>query len=86
MQGIALVGAFLRLTPFAERAGMDREALLAALRPQLERFFGKRGRAVVDANLGLVRDAYDGVLDVRAALPHPDPAAFGRVPVATEVA
>jgi pyruvate-ferredoxin/flavodoxin oxidoreductase len=68
MQGIALVGAFLRLTPFAERAGMDREALLGALRPELERFFGKRGSAVVDANLALITDAYDGVLDVTAAV------------------
>jgi pyruvate-ferredoxin/flavodoxin oxidoreductase len=68
MQGVALVGVFLRLTPFAERAGMDRDALLGALRPELERFFGKRGSAVVDANLGLVRDAYDGVLDVTAGV------------------
>jgi pyruvate-ferredoxin/flavodoxin oxidoreductase len=68
MQGIALVGAFLRLTPFAARAGMDRAALLAALRPELHRFFGKRGDAVVDANAGLVAEAYDGVLDVTAAV------------------
>ena len=26
MQGVALVGVFLRLTPFAERAGIDRDA------------------------------------------------------------
>ncbi len=71
MQGIALVGAFLRLTPFAERAGMDREALLAALRPELQRFFGKRGSSVVDANLGLVADAYDHVIDVTAAVAEP---------------
>ena len=32
------------------------------------RFFGKRGRAVVDANLELVGAAYDGVLDVSQAL------------------
>jgi pyruvate-ferredoxin/flavodoxin oxidoreductase len=75
MQGIALVGAFLRLTPFAERAGLDRAALLVALRPQLERFFGKRGRAVVDANLDLVRAAYDGVVDVTAAVSAPEPPA-----------
>jgi hypothetical protein len=66
MQGVALVGVFLRLTPFAERAGLDRAALLAALRPQLERFFGKRGGAVVDANLDLIAAAYDGVVDVTA--------------------
>jgi pyruvate-ferredoxin/flavodoxin oxidoreductase len=68
MQGIALVGVFLRLTPFAGRAGLDRRGLLDALRPQLERFFGKRGRAVVEANLGLVGDAFDGVVDVTAAV------------------
>jgi pyruvate-ferredoxin/flavodoxin oxidoreductase len=66
MQGIALVGAFLRLTPFAERAGMDRAALLAALRPELRRFFGKRGPAVVEANHALVSEAYDAVIDVTA--------------------
>ena len=75
MQGIALVGAFLRLTPFAERAGLDREALLGALRPELERFFGKRGRQVVDANLGLVGDAFDGVVDVTAGVTALVPAA-----------
>ena len=68
MQGIALVGAFLRLTPFAERAEMDRESLLDALRPELARFFGKRGSAIVDANLALVAEAYDAVIDVTAAV------------------
>jgi pyruvate-ferredoxin/flavodoxin oxidoreductase len=68
MQGVALVGVFLRLTPFAERAGLDRDELLAAVRPQLERFFGKRGGRVVDANLDLVAAAYDGVVDVTAAI------------------
>jgi pyruvate-ferredoxin/flavodoxin oxidoreductase len=68
MQGIALVGAFLRLTPFAERAGMDRAALLVALRPELERFFGKRGAAVVEANHALVTQAYDEVIDVTAGV------------------
>jgi len=66
MQGVALVGVFLRLTPFAERAGLGREALLAALRPHLQRFFGKRGGSVVDANLDLIAAAYDGVVDVTA--------------------
>ena len=66
MQGIALVGVFLRLTPFAEEAGLSREELLVAVRPQLKRYFGKRGGSVVDANLALIADAYDGVVDVTA--------------------
>ena len=68
MQGVALVGVFLRLTPFARQAGLGRDALLAAVRPELERYFGKRGGRVVDANLDLVAAAYDGVIDVTAAV------------------
>ncbi len=68
MQGIALVGVFLRVSPFASAAGLDRAALLAAVGERLGRFFGKRGRAVVDANLELVAAAYDGLIDVSAAL------------------
>jgi pyruvate-ferredoxin/flavodoxin oxidoreductase len=68
MQGVALVGVFLRVSPFAARAGLDREALLGAVRDRLGRFFGKRGGAVVDANLAVVAEAYDSVIDVTAAI------------------
>ena len=68
MQGVALVGVFLRLAPFAARAGLDREALLAAVRPRLTRFFGKRGSAVINANLAVISEAYDRVIDVTSAL------------------
>jgi hypothetical protein len=64
MQGVALVGVFLRIAPFAAEAGLDREHLLEAVRRQLGRFFGKRGGAVVDANLEVVAAAYDGLIDV----------------------
>jgi pyruvate-ferredoxin/flavodoxin oxidoreductase len=64
MQGVALVGVFLRVSPFAERAGLDREALLDAVRLRLARFYGKRGGAVVEANLAVIAAAYDGLLEV----------------------
>ncbi|HZP97543.1 MAG TPA: 2-oxoacid:acceptor oxidoreductase family protein [Candidatus Limnocylindria bacterium] len=70
MQGVALVGVFLRLTPFAAKAGLDRVQLLDAVRDRLGRFFGKRGDRVVDANLAVVREAYDSVIDVTAAIAH----------------
>ena len=73
MQGVALVGVFLRLAPFAAEAGLDREALLDAVRQRLGRFFGKRGAAVVEANLAVVAAAYDRVIDVTAALPPSGP-------------
>ena len=68
MQGIALVGVFFRVTPFAKRAGLDRDRLLVEVRERLGRFFGKRGAKVVDANLEVIREAYDSVIDVSAAL------------------
>jgi pyruvate-ferredoxin/flavodoxin oxidoreductase len=82
MQGIALVGVFLRVTPFAADAGLDREALRVAVRGRLGRFFGKRGRAVIDANLALIGEAYDGLIDVSAALELP--AGIERHPVVHE--
>jgi hypothetical protein len=47
---------------------MDRAALLAAVRVQLGRFFGKRGGSVVDANLEVIAEAWDGLIDVTAAI------------------
>jgi pyruvate-ferredoxin/flavodoxin oxidoreductase len=68
MQGVALVGVFLKVSPFAKRAGLDRPALMESVRDNLTRFFGKRGTAVVDANLAVIQGAYDGVIDVTAGL------------------
>jgi hypothetical protein len=68
MQGVALVGVFLRVAPFAARAGLERDELLRAVGGQLTRFFGKRGAAVVEANLAVIREAWDGLIDVTAAI------------------
>ncbi len=72
MQGIALVGVFLRVTRFAEDSGLDRAALLAAVGSRLRRFYGKRGDDVITANMAVVAAAFDGVIDVSEALglPH----------------
>ena len=34
----------------------------------LRRYFGKRGGAVVDANLEVIREAYDSLIDVTSAI------------------
>jgi len=68
MQGVALVGVFLKVSPFAARAAMDREGLLSAVRERLGRFFGKRGGSVVDANLAVIAEAWDGLIDVTAVV------------------
>ena len=56
------------VAPFAARAGLDREALMSAVGARLGRFFGKRGGRVVAANLAVIEAAYDGLIDVSAAL------------------
>jgi pyruvate-ferredoxin/flavodoxin oxidoreductase len=68
MQGVALVGVFLRVSPFAANAGYGRDELLAEVRTRLGRFYGKRGEAVVAANLELIAEAYDNAIDVTAAV------------------
>jgi pyruvate-ferredoxin/flavodoxin oxidoreductase len=64
MQGVALVGVFLRVAPFAAAVGMGRHRLLEAVGERLERFFGKRGANVVRANLAVIGEAWDGLIDV----------------------
>lgn len=68
MQGVALVGVFLRITPFAGRAGLERDELLTAVEERLGRFFGKRGAATLRANLAVITAAYDSVINVTEAL------------------
>jgi Pyruvate/2-oxoacid:ferredoxin oxidoreductase gamma subunit len=71
MQGVALVGVFLRVAPFAAQAGLGRERLLEAVGERLGRFFGKRGTSVIDANLAVISEAYDSLIDVTAAIAQP---------------
>ena len=47
---------------------MDRERLLEAVGLQLGRFFGKRGANVVKANLAVIAEAWDGLIDVTTAI------------------
>ncbi len=68
MQGVALVGVFLRVAPFAAQAGLGRDRLLEAVGERLGRFFGKRGGGVVQANLDVIAEAWDSLIDVSAAI------------------
>ncbi len=61
MQGIVLLGSFLRLTPFAERAGLDVDHLFSSLEKTLIKYFGKRGTQVVQDNMAAARRGYNEV-------------------------
>jgi pyruvate-ferredoxin/flavodoxin oxidoreductase len=59
MQGIVLLGAFLKLTPFAESSNMSDEAVYAGVEKALRKYFGKRGEQVVQDNLTCVKRGYE---------------------------
>jgi pyruvate-ferredoxin/flavodoxin oxidoreductase len=67
MQGAAFMGAFFRVSPLAEREGLDEETLFAGIRDQMERKFGKLGERVVEDNVRVIRRGYDEIREVEAA-------------------
>ncbi len=58
MQGIVLLGAFLKLTPFRESSGMSDEQVYEGVEKALRKYFGKRGEQVVQDNLVCVKRGY----------------------------
>ena len=64
MQGIVLLGIFLRVTPFHESGGISDEQLFTGVEKSLRKYFGKRGEQVVRDNLEAVRRGYTEVMEV----------------------
>jgi len=64
MQGIVLLGIFLRVTPFHTELALSDEALFKGVEKSLRKYFGKRGDRVVQDNLQAVRRGYQEVLEV----------------------
>ncbi len=64
MQGIVLLGIFLRATPFARQAGLSDEEVLARSEKALRKYFGKRGEAVVQANMRAVERGYKEAFEI----------------------
>jgi pyruvate-ferredoxin/flavodoxin oxidoreductase len=64
MQGIILLGIFLRVTPFQSETGTTEEQLLKGVEKSLRKYFGKRGEQVVQDNLKAVQRGYTEVFEV----------------------
>lgn len=64
MQGIVLLGAFLKLTPYAQRSGMADEQVYAGVEKALRKYFGKRGDRVVQDNMACVKRGYQELKEV----------------------
>src|SRR6202043_2346911 len=64
MQGIVLLGAFLRLTPYAKESKMSDDQVYAGVEKALRKYFGKRGEQVVQDNLTCVRRGYSDMKEI----------------------
>jgi pyruvate-ferredoxin/flavodoxin oxidoreductase len=64
MQGIVLLGIFLRITPFQAQLALSEEEVFRGAEKSLRKYFGKRGERVVQDNLEAVRRGYHEVIEV----------------------
>jgi pyruvate-ferredoxin/flavodoxin oxidoreductase len=64
MQGIVLLGAFLRLTPYARESNMADEQVYEGVEKALRKYFGKRGDRVVQDNLTCVKRGYSEMQEI----------------------
>jgi pyruvate-ferredoxin/flavodoxin oxidoreductase len=70
MQGIVLLGAFLKLTPYARESEMSDEQVYQGVEKALRKYFGKRGDQVVLDNLTCVKRGYSEMKEVPQAMIH----------------
>jgi pyruvate-ferredoxin/flavodoxin oxidoreductase len=64
MQGIVLLGAFLKLTPYARQSDMSDDQVYAGVETALRKYFGKRGDRVVQDNLTCVKRGYGQMKEI----------------------
>lgn len=64
MQGIVLLGAFLKLTPYGRMSNMTEEQIYAGVEKALRKYFGKRGEKVVQDNLTCVKRGYSELNEI----------------------
>ena len=68
MQGIVLLGAFLKLTPYATDSGMTDDTVYVGVEKALRKYFGKRGDRVVQDNLDCVKRGYSEMQEIPQSL------------------
>jgi len=64
MQGIVLLGSYLRIAPFFRRAQISEEELWQRIENVIRKYFGKRGEKVVQANMEAIRRGYSELIEL----------------------
>jgi pyruvate-ferredoxin/flavodoxin oxidoreductase len=70
MQGIVLLGIFLRITPFQNELALSEEEVFRGVEKSLRKYFGKRGDRVVQDNLEAVRRGFHEVIEIPREVMH----------------
>lgn len=78
MQGIVLLGVFLRYTPFLEEAKVNERELFQRIEKSLRKYFGGRGEGVIRDNLECVRRGFNEVFEVPPEVKAKEPEATAR--------
>ena len=66
MQGIVILGVFLRATRYVKDAGIPRDDLMRRIEQFLRKQFARRSEQVIQENLTCIRRGYDEVFAVDA--------------------
>jgi pyruvate-ferredoxin/flavodoxin oxidoreductase len=64
MQGIVLLGAFLKLTPYSQQSQMSEDHVYAGVEKALRKYFGKRGDQVIKDNITCVKRGYQEMQEI----------------------
>lgn len=67
MQGIVLLGIFLRVAPFVRAKGLSDAQLFEGVEKALRKYFGRRGEKVIEANLSAAKQGYFKVHELDTA-------------------
>jgi pyruvate-ferredoxin/flavodoxin oxidoreductase len=64
MQGIVLLGGFLKLTPYGRNSGMTDDQVYGGVEKAIRKYFGKRGDRVVQDNMTCIKRGYQELQEV----------------------
>jgi len=68
MQGIVLLGIFLKATPYEKDFGFTKEKIMKGAEGVMRKYFGKKGDQVVQDNMKAVKLGYEKVFEVSREL------------------
>lgn len=64
MQGVVLVGIFLKSNPYGDQRGMSEKEVMEGVEKVIRKYWGRKGDEVVKENLNCIRRGYNDVMEI----------------------